>query len=40
MPPAAFVQLVIDLLTAVGHGGPLQDAGLVVGGEATKGSMA
>lgn len=31
MPPSAFEQLVVDLLTAMGYGGPQEDAGLVVG---------
>lgn len=31
MPPAAFEQLVVDLLKAMGYGGPQEDAGLVVG---------
>jgi restriction system protein len=31
MTPAAFEQLVVDLLTAMGYGGPQEDAGLVVG---------
>lgn len=31
MPPAAFEQLVVDLLTGMGYGGPQEDAGLVVG---------
>jgi len=31
MPPAAFEQLVVDLLTAMGYGGPQEHAGLVVG---------
>jgi restriction system protein len=31
MPPAAFEQLVVDLLTAMKYGGPQDDAGLVVG---------
>jgi restriction system protein len=31
MPPAAFEQLVVDLLTAMGYGGPQEDAGLVIG---------
>jgi restriction system protein len=31
MPPAAFEQLVVDLLTAMGYGGPQEDAGAVVG---------
>jgi restriction system protein len=29
--PSAFEQLVVDLLTAMGYGGPQEDAGLVVG---------
>jgi restriction system protein len=37
MPPAAFEQLVIDLLTAMGYGGPQEDAGLVVGGGGDEG---
>lgn len=31
MPPAAFEQLVVDLLQAMGYGGPQENAGLVVG---------
>ncbi len=31
MPPSAFEQLVVDLLVAMGYGGPQEDAGLVVG---------
>ena len=31
MPPAGFEQLVIDVLTAMGYGGPQANAGLVVG---------
>jgi restriction system protein len=31
MPPAAFEQLVVDLLTAMGYGGPQDNAGLVIG---------
>jgi restriction system protein len=31
MAPSAFEQLVVDLLTAMGYGGPQEDAGLVVG---------
>lgn len=31
MPPAAFEQLVVDLLTAMGYGGPQEEAGLVIG---------
>jgi restriction system protein len=31
MPPSAFEQLVVDLLTAMGYGGPQDDAGRVVG---------
>lgn len=31
MPPSAFEQLVVDLLTEMGYGGPQEDAGLVVG---------
>ena len=31
MPPARFEQLVVDLLTEMGYGGPQEDAGLVVG---------
>lgn len=31
MPPAAFEQLVVDLLTAMDYGGPQENAGLVVG---------
>lgn len=31
MPPAAFEQLVVDLLTAMGYGGPQDHAGRVVG---------
>src|SRR5262245_54113174 len=31
MPPASFEQLVVDLLEAMGYGGPQEDAGLVVG---------
>jgi restriction system protein len=31
MPPAAFEQLVVDLLQAMGYGGPQEDAGLVIG---------
>lgn len=31
MPPAGFEQLVIDVLTAMGYGGPQDNAGLVVG---------
>lgn len=31
MSPSAFEQLVVDLLTAMGYGGPNQDAGLVIG---------
>jgi restriction system protein len=31
MLPAAFEQLVVDLLTAMGYGGPREDAGLVIG---------
>jgi restriction system protein len=37
MPPAAFEQLVVDLLTAMGYGGPQADAGLVVGGGGDEG---
>ena len=37
MPPAAFEQLVVDLLTAMGYGGPQPDAGLVVGGGGDEG---
>jgi len=31
MPPASFEQLVVDLLEAMGYGGPQEDAGMVVG---------
>lgn len=31
MPPAGFEQLVVDLLQALGYGGPQEDAGIVVG---------
>jgi restriction system protein len=31
MLPAAFEQLVVDLLTGMGYGGPHEDAGLVIG---------
>jgi restriction system protein len=31
MPPASFEQLVVDLLTAMGCGGPQEGAGLVIG---------
>ena len=31
MPPAGFEQLVVDLLKAMGYGGPQENAGLVVG---------
>jgi restriction system protein len=31
MPPAAFEQLVVDLLLSMGYGGPQEDSGLVVG---------
>jgi restriction system protein len=31
MAPSAFEQLVVDLLTEMGYGGPQEDAGLVVG---------
>jgi restriction system protein len=31
MPPSGFEQLVVDLLTAMGYGGPQEDAGRVVG---------
>lgn len=31
MPPASFEQLVVDVLTAMGYGGPQDDAGIVVG---------
>lgn len=31
MLPAGFEQLVVDLLTAMGYGGPQEDAGLVIG---------
>jgi len=31
MPPSAFEQLVVDLLLAMGYGGPQEDSGLVVG---------
>jgi restriction system protein len=31
MPPSSFEQLVVDLLTEMGYGGPQEDAGLVVG---------
>lgn len=31
MLPASFEQLVVDLLTAMGYGGPQEDAGIVVG---------
>lgn len=31
MPPASFEQLVVDLLTAMGYGGPQDNAGIVVG---------
>jgi restriction system protein len=31
MAPSAFEQLVVDLVTAMGYGGPQEDAGLVVG---------
>ena len=31
MPPSAFEQLVVDLLTVMGYGGPQENAGLVVG---------
>jgi restriction system protein len=31
MLPAAFEQLVVDLLTGMGYGGPQEDAGLVIG---------
>ncbi|MGB8507680.1 MAG: restriction endonuclease [Pyrinomonadaceae bacterium] len=31
MPPSDFEQLVVDLLTEMGYGGPQEDAGLVVG---------
>ena len=37
MAPAAFEQLVVDLLTAMGYGGPQEDAGLVVGGGGDEG---
>jgi restriction system protein len=37
MPPAAFEQLVVDLLTAMGYGGPQEDSGLVVGGGGDEG---
>lgn len=37
MPPTAFEQLVVDLLTAMGYGGPQEDAGLVVGGGGDEG---
>jgi len=37
MPPSAFEQLVVDLLKAMGYGGPQDDAGLVVGGGGDEG---
>ena len=37
MPPSAFEQLVIDLLKAMGYGGPQEDSGLVVGGSGDEG---
>jgi restriction system protein len=37
MPPSAFEQLVVDLLKAMGYGGPQEDAGLVVGGGGDEG---
>ncbi len=37
MSPAAFEQLVVDLLTAMGYGGPQEDSGLVVGGGGDEG---
>lgn len=37
MPPAAFEQLVVDLLLAMGYGGPQPNAGLVVGGGGDRG---
>ena len=37
MPPSAFEQLVVDVLTAMGYGGPQEGAGLVVGGGGDEG---
>lgn len=37
MAPSAFEQLVVDLLTAMGYGGPQEDSGLVVGGGGDEG---
>jgi len=37
MAPAAFEQLVVDVLEAMGYGGPQEDAGLVVGGTGDEG---
>lgn len=37
MPPAGFEQLVVDLLTAMGYGGPQDNAGIVVGKNGDEG---